>query len=377
MKVLFVSNDAEINGGTSRSIVDLATSLSALYKINITVLLPENGPLADRLKERGIKYKITRYYPWVYNTAEGYSRIRIFIKKILTHASVIKLSRWTKKENIDIIHSANSAVYIGALIAQKTKTKHVWHIREFLKEDHGLEFINKKYSYTMLNSADTIICVSKAVYDKYKTILDPQKMKVVYNGVPAPDKNTIKQINPQSHRAYNLLITGNINRSKGQFEAIRALQTLQNKELHLSIAGTGPDKEEFQKYVQEHHLEKQVTFLGFVKDMEALRSKTDISLVCSANEAFGRVTVESMLHNNLVIGADTGGTLELIQNGTTGILYKQGNYEDLAKKILWCLNNWNKCIKIISSAQSYARNNFTIENCAKKVAEIYQSLSQS
>lgn len=50
-----------------------------------------------------------------------------------------------------------------------------------------------------------------------------------------------------------------------------------------------------------------------------MRKKIDVELVCSRSEAFGRVTIESMMSSNPVIGANTGGTKELIIEGLTVI----------------------------------------------------------
>ena len=62
----------------------------------------------------------------------------------------------------------------------------------------------------------------------------------------------------------------------------------------------------------------------FQSDLYELRKHADIALMCSRGEALGRVTVEAMLSENLVIGADSAGTKEIIQNKVTGYLYKTG-----------------------------------------------------
>ena len=49
--------------------------------------------------------------------------------------------------------------------------------------------------------------------------------------------------------------------------------------------------------------------------------KSDIFIMNSKAEGFGRVTVEAMLAGCLVLGRRTGGTLEIIDNAKNGILY--------------------------------------------------------
>ena len=47
----------------------------------------------------------------------------------------------------------------------------------------------------------------------------------------------------------------------------------------------------------------------------------DVALMCSSSEAFGRTTVEAMKLGRPVIGADAGGTAELVRDGWNGLLY--------------------------------------------------------
>ena len=55
--------------------------------------------------------------------------------------------------------------------------------------------------------------------------------------------------------------------------------------------------------------------------------------MCSRAEAFGRVTCEYMAAHLPVIGAASGGTVDIIADGETGFLYKPGVPEKLAEKM--------------------------------------------
>ncbi len=76
-------------------------------------------------------------------------------------------------------------------------------------------------------------------------------------------------------------------------------------------------------------LKEEVTFLPYVNNLTELRENSDFALVCSRMEALGRVAIEAMLAGLPVIGADTGGTKELIgENEERGYLYRQGRLEE-------------------------------------------------
>ena len=186
-KVLFVANDSSTYG-SNRSTLNL---IDELIKKNITikVLIPEKGALEEELKSRNIEYKVGNYYSGVMPKGEK-GKIKLWIKAICNYLISFKIAKWVKQEKITIIHSVNSAVFIGAHISKLTKIIHVWHIRELMQEDHNFEFFNKKIAYRLLNTADYRIYISKAVQDKYKKILNSENSKLIYNGIAENGKCT-------------------------------------------------------------------------------------------------------------------------------------------------------------------------------------------
>ena len=117
-----------------------------------------------------------------------------------------------------------------------------------------------------------------------------------------------------------------------------------------------------------------MTLLGMVKDMPSLRKKMDVELVCSVCEGFGRVTIEAMMSSNPVIGSDTGGTPELIQDGVNGYLYRQGNIQELADKIIGLLEHPEEIGRMGRNAYLFAVGRFTRKKNAEKILEVYEKL---
>ena len=107
--------------------------------------------------------------------------------------------------------------------------------------------------------------------------------------------------------------------------------------------------------------------------MKELRNNIDIELVCSRNEAFGRVTLEAMLHGIPVVGSNVGGTLELIKNRETGMIYQYGDINDLANKIEVLIKEHELYNLIINNAMEFA-NKFTIEKTANGVLEKFNEI---
>jgi glycosyltransferase involved in cell wall biosynthesis len=62
---------------------------------------------------------------------------------------------------------------------------------------------------------------------------------------------------------------------------------------------------------------------GFVEDAAPYVRRAHCALTCSRSEAFGRATAEALTSGIPVIGHASGGTPELIEAGTTGLLYTE------------------------------------------------------
>ncbi len=120
-------------------------------------------------------------------------------------------------------------------------------------------------------------------------------------------------------------------------------------------------------------LEKIVHFLGFRTDLPEIYKNSDIAIVSSKAEAFGRVTVEAMMGGTLVVGADTAGTKEIIGE-RYGVLYKQGDSHDLAEKLKFILANKEKYCDVAKCGQKYALHTFTAKKNAENVLKIYSQL---
>lgn len=136
----------------------------------------------------------------------------------------------------------------------------------------------------------------------------------------------------------------------------------------IYIAGSG------EVYFEvNNELKERVHFLGQVDNIRDIRKHIDIELVCSRAEAFGRVTAEAMLAGIPVIGSNTGGTPELINDGVDDFLYERGNIEMLADKIEILIKN--KCLlkEMGRVAKEKAKKMFTIERCVKEIENVYKS----
>jgi glycosyltransferase involved in cell wall biosynthesis len=123
---------------------------------------------------------------------------------------------------------------------------------------------------------------------------------------------------------------------KGQDVFLRAFaKAFPNGEATAVIAGSAMfGEDEFavsvQTLVEGLCVAGRVTLAGFVDDVPALLSDTDVLVHASVlPEPFGQVIIEAMAAGCAVIASDAGGPSEIVTNEIDGLLVRPGDVEAL------------------------------------------------
>ena len=150
----------------------------------------------------------------------------------------------------------------------------------------------------------------------------------------------------------------------------------------LIIAGAASamrDSRQFEKKLREmaaKDLESEITFTGFVSDMAELRKTTDVELVCSEKEAFGRVTIEAMMASDPVIASDSGANPELIRPGENGLLFESGNAKALADCMQELIAEPGRIENMGRQAFRFAAENFLSDRNTEQIEALYRKLTE-
>lgn len=386
MNILYISHETTL-GGASLALLELIDEMND-KDINIYVSVISNqGSFYEELKKRNVKIICVKYFTDMIYDKCIIKRLNGFLKSMINTISAFKLAKIAKNNKIDIIHTNTSVVLIGAWISKLTGINHVFHIREFS------EYKSRKYrlpvryvNRTVNENSKKIIVISKALYNYNMKNFSTEKIKLIYDGID------ISKYNRDNENKYNdivnkddndktikILVTGSITENKGQEDAIRALDILVKqgyKNVKLLLAGN-KNTDYYNKLIniiKQNNLMSYIEFLGFTKEIEKIRSDIDIELNCSRSEGFGRVTVEAMLSSIAIIGANNTATSELIQDGFNGLLYEEGNINQLSEKIIRLIDNSDERYKLGKNAKEYVLNNFSNKKNADEIYAMYTNL---
>lgn len=373
MKVCFISHSSA-KGGAERALLELVDALKE-RGVECYIMLPGHGPLINELKNREVAYCTLPYKWWMGKNSPIWKRIgRAVLNLAIVIPAAVRIERW----RCDVVCTNTITVCVGALAAKLLGLPHVWHIHEFGYEDHGLVFdLGSKFSLWLINRLSTIcIANSHAVAKKYRQYIEPSKVKVVYQSVSVPqNEGTFAQeVVAQSDRTMKAVIVGTLQEGKGQEDAVRAIAELIHQGIRAELFVVGGSDPEYRRYlydlVVKNRIEKFVKFMGYVDNPFPIMQMADVGLMCSRYEAFGRVTVEFLKLGKPVIGARSGGTVELIQEGFNGLLYTPGDYKELAERIRYLYEHPDLARRMGENGRRWASEQFVPDRYADGVLKV-------
>ena len=378
MKIMYVASDNRLSSGAFKSMVKLCEIERDMYNVDPIVVIPTHGNGEELLKLANLKYIYVRSEDWIIsNSSESFKGfIKKRIKLALNFWAIIKLKKLMKKNEIDIVHINTSYTYVGAVAANKLNIPVVWHLRELLEEDQNNRFLVKDSSKKLIYKSSKIIAISNYVYNKYKESF-LEKIIEIPNGIDESLYYSLRDILVEDITRF--IYVGGISEKKGFGYIIEAMKQLIEEgidNVHLEVLGNDkePYGEKMKQIIQENKLSDYITFRGVCINTHEFYEKSDVMLMTSECEAFGRTTVEAMQSGCLVIGSDSGATPDILNHGKAGILFKPRDSVDLKNKMIYVMNNKSICRKIAKDGQNRAIRKYTARENAKQIYEVYKSI---
>jgi len=115
---------------------------------------------------------------------------------------------------------------------------------------------------------------------------------------------------------------------------VQALQ--RNPKLVYVIVGDGPPRKAMEDACREKRLMERFRFTGWVDyaRMPAYINLADVMLMPSEAEGLARIYLETQACGRVLVASDIPAAREVVTDGETGLLFRVGDADDLAKKTL-------------------------------------------
>ena len=203
---------------------------------------------------------------------------------------------------------------------------------------------------TLIRAADRVCVLSPDHADSVSYLRragerEAAKLVVMPNGVdaeqfsPGPDASRLRErlgIPPDSPVAAFVATLDRAHHFKRVDVAIDALGELEDRTVHMVVAGGGELVDEFRARAASRGVAERVHFLGAVPHPElpdVLRACDLFLLTTEPPESFGIVLIEAMACALPVVATDYPGVRAVVVDGETGLLARQGDPRDVARRL--------------------------------------------
>lgn len=325
--------------------------------------------LLEKLPERGFDIKV-QSFGWVIRYPKVIRHILYFFKVLLSGIGV------------DVIYAQDPvSVGLPSLIASKILRKkfylkivgdYAWEqgsqrasvtdlLDQFSTEHTKYPTLVRVLKDTQLfvaSHADRIIVPSKYLKQIVSNWgVDPNKITVVYNAFHAPNvvgsKSEFKK--KLGWKGTNIISAGRLVPWKGFDTLISLMPEISESipDVHLYIAGDGPDKSYLESKIKETKTGKLVTLLGRVKqeDLFGQIKASDLFVLNTSYEGLSHQLLEVMALETPIITTKAGGNVETVDNEESGILLGYNDKEALVSSIVRLLKDPNLANKLVENGK--------------------------
>ena len=155
-----------------------------------------------------------------------------------------------------------------------------------------------------------------------------------------------------SNNKLKILNIGRFTDQKDQLTFLKSLNYIKGKiRFEACLIGRGILKNKLEKYILDNKLNDFVKILDFTENPYPLIKQSNLFILTSKYEGLPNVLLEALVLKKFIISSSCEtGPKEILLNGNGGLLFKVGNYKELAKKIIFYTMNKPKCKKLLNNS---------------------------
>lgn len=294
-----------------------------------------------------------------------------FVKQLLSIA--VK-----EKAGVLDFHLCTAPIFALLFLLLRLRGKKVlFHYHGEIKPLEELTLKNHHFSKLRFVTffVDEIICVSHANRKYLEALNIRTKIRVIYNGIKAEnflaagDRRDFRKEAGFNNGELIVSYIGSLIPRKGIDVLLRAAQKVTGAlpQARFVVVGGGK-KERYERLAADLGIKDKVVFTGFLEDYpyHILRA-SDVFASASYAESYGYSSAEAQIMGIPVVATAAGGTQEVVNDGTTGILVSRGDVDGLAEEIIRVLRDENVRKELGKNGPAWIKNKF---NLPERIEEI-------
>lgn len=327
MRLLFVAESLSY-GGAARRFVGLANAL-ALRNHQVEMLVYSDLiDIKDDINKRIL----------IINDVIDYKPKDWLQRNIVYRVKAIgKINNTVNKNKYDVVISFNDMVNINLLLS-RAKSKSKVLISERSDPHYNAGYL-QKIKKQLYRYADGIVFQTEGAKSFFGDKL-PKKIEIIPNPLPSNENFNKSKSNKQKKivSVARLWLY-----QKRQDILLRAFKefTKKHKNYELVLYGDGPDYSKIQSLIQELGISDKVSLAGAKDNIIERIKDAELFVLSSDFEGIPNALIEAMAVGLPVVSTrcSPGGAEFLITHKINGLLVERDNYKELAKAMLYMIEN--------------------------------------
>ena len=317
--------------------------------------------------------------------AEGLELIPIASRTELDLAAGWRLSRVIRRLAPDVVHAhdphgvAMAALALSIDAAPRKGGRP--GVQPALLASRRVDFHLKSNSFSRWKhrQVDGFIAASDAI--RQMLIGDgvpPDRVVTVHEGIDVQRAVGAPPVNV--HEAFWLPhhapVVGNVAAlvpHKGQRHLIEAARLVvqQLPDARFVILGEGELREQLERQIRDHHLEKHVLLPGFRTDVLGCIKGFDLFAMSSVTEGLGTSLLDAMACSRPIVATRAGGIPEIVVDAETGILVPPRDPAAMAQAIVALLADERRRRAMGEAGFARVQARFTVDRMVAETAAVY------
>jgi glycosyltransferase involved in cell wall biosynthesis len=364
LSILFTHYGEPWIRGSEQVLIDLTSNLDR--RRFDPVIWCNGAPLAEILERAGFTV-----YRRDFTSFFNYGSPRFNASRYLSFvAEGLKI---VEKHRVALLHSNGAAPHQWLMpISLRTGLPLLAHLHA--------NYLRRERFTSLLHQATTIVGVSHSVVGDFLADGVPEnRVKVIHNGI-AQNRFRIErcaELRRTLGIAGNAIVVasvGSLVERKGMDLLVRSLARLRDPNIHLVVAGEGPERSALQQLATDLGIQSHVHFLGYCADISPVYASADIAALASRDEAFGLAVAEASYFSLPVVSHSLPGVSEVIENGRTGLLVPVEDVEALARALQQLAADPEKRKLMGAAGKERVLQRFSVQRMVSSFEALYQDL---
>ncbi len=180
---------------------------------------------------------------------------------------------------------------------------------------------------------------------------------------------------PVNLKEFTFLMIARMLDVKGGIEYSKAAEIVKQKYPRVKFIYVGSEDYSYRgvkrKQIQYFNEHKIVEYMGYQKDVRPyLEESTVFVLPSYLKEGIPRTNLEALATGRPIITTNVRGCRETVIEGKNGFLVEPKNYNELAEKMIYCIENKEKLQEMGDISYKYAVERFDVNKINKEILDI-------